>query len=115
MILSLTREAHGVLEARLRDGDVDATVTSVHGHRAAAALVDAVEEAGRTGYGECFWPEPTGQYWWMFRQEDARLEVVVLWSSGAVTGWRHVFRAADEASWLRDRVRDEVGRCGGEP
>jgi hypothetical protein len=32
----------------------------------------------------------------------------VLWSSGTVTGWQHVFRAADEFSYFMERVQDEL-------
>jgi hypothetical protein len=74
-----------------------------------AALVTALDVvAAGEGYAECFWPEPGGQYWWMFSREGRRLEVVVLWSRGAVTGWEHVFRAADEVDYLNDRIREEL-------
>lgn len=94
---------------RLREGAIDTTVTGWHTSRAVTALLTALEivEAGE-GYAECFWQEPTGQYWWMFSREGQRLEVVVLWSRGAVTGWQHVFRAADEVTYLVGRVRDEM-------
>lgn len=97
------------LSVRLREGDVETTVTGWNTPRAVTALLSALEivEAAE-GYGECFWPEPTGQYWWMFSREGRRLEVVVLWSRGAVTGWQHVFRAADEVSYFIDRVREEM-------
>jgi hypothetical protein len=94
---------------RLREGDVQTTVSGWHTARAVAALTSALEvvEAAE-GYAECFWGEPTGQYWWMFNREGRRLEVVVLWSRGAVTGWEHVFRAADEVGYLVERFRQEM-------
>lgn len=94
---------------RLREGAIDTTVTGWHTARAVTALLTALDVvvAGE-GYTECFWPEPTGQYWWMFNREGQRLEVVVLWSRGAVTGWEHVFRAADEVHYIDDRIRDEL-------
>ena len=97
------------LVIRLREGTVETTITGWHTSRAVTALMSALEvvSAGE-GYAECFWPEPTGQYWWMFNREGQRLEVVVLWSRGAVTGWQHVFRAADEVGYLVGRVRDEM-------
>lgn len=93
----------------LREGDSVARVTGWHTQRAVMALVTALDVvvAGE-GYAECFWPEPGGQYWWMFNREGRRLEVVVLWSRGAVTGWEHVFRAADEVDYLNDRIRAEL-------
>jgi hypothetical protein len=94
---------------RLREGASETTVTGWHTSRAVTALMSALEMvAAADGYSECFWPEPTGQYWWMFNREGRRLEVVVLWSRGAVTGWQHVFRAADEVDYFVDRVRDEM-------
>lgn len=93
----------------LREGVVESTITGWHTSRAVTALMSALEVvAAGEGYAECFWPEPTGQYWWMFNREGRRLEVVVLWSRGAVTGWQHVFRAADEVDYLVGRVRDEM-------
>lgn len=94
---------------RLREGTIEATVTGWHTSRAVTALLTALEGvASGEGYAECFWPEPTGQYWWMFNREGRRLEVVVLWSRGAVTGWEHVFRAADEVTYVIDRVHEEM-------
>ena len=75
-----------------------------------AHLQSALDDAEIEGYGECFWPEPTGHYWWMFRRDDARLEVVVLWSRSSAVGWQHVFRAADEFRYFRERVRTEIQR-----
>jgi hypothetical protein len=46
---------------------------------------------------ECFWQEPDGTYWWMLRRLAMRLELVVLWNSGAAAGCQHVFRAVTHA------------------
>ena len=86
---------------RLREGTIEASVTGWHTSRAVTSLLSALD-------AECFWLEPTGQYWWMFNREGQRLEVVVLWSRGAVTGWEHVFRAADEVNYVIERVREEM-------
>ena len=97
------------LTVRLREGAVEATVTGWHTSRAVTALLTALDVvAAGEGYAECFWPEPTGQFWWMFNREGRRLEVVVLWSRGAVTGWEHVFRAADEVDYVDGRIREEL-------
>jgi hypothetical protein len=100
------------LVARLEEGRVEAVVTASHPAAAAAALVAAIDEARASGYGECFWHEQTGQYWWMLQHDAGRLEVVVLWSSGTVTGWQHVFRAADALDWFAGRVQEELVRIG---
>lgn len=95
---------------KLRDGTLETEVSAWNAARSAQALVDALEQARTEGYGECFWPELTGQYWWMCRLDDRRLEVVVLWSSGAGTGWQHVFRAADEVDYVMDLVQEAFAR-----
>jgi hypothetical protein len=102
----------GRITGHLREGAVETTVTSANSSAAAAALVSALDQAKTEGDSQCFWHEPTGQYWWMFRREGALLEVVVLWSSGTVTGWQHVFRAADEVDHLIGRVREELAKSG---
>jgi hypothetical protein len=112
MNITMTMEEPARLVATLREGETETAAHGAHGKAAATELLRAIEEARTTGYGECFWHEVTGQYWWMFRREETRVEVVVLWSSGAVTGWQHVFRATDEIGWLADRVREQLAACG---
>lgn len=109
MNIVVERPTQDRIVARLQDGSTEhATVESRHAGRAALSLVTAMDLAVREGYGECFWPEPTGQFWWLFRREDRRLELAVLWSRGAMTGWQHVFRAADEVDYFVERVKDEL-------
>jgi hypothetical protein len=108
MDISLTTEYPGRLIATLREGPDEAVVTAAHRTAAATSLLDALEATRENGYAECYWHEQAGQYWWLFRREDARLEVAVLWSSGTVTGWQHVFRASDEFSYFLERVQDEL-------
>ena len=96
----------------MREGSVETEATSWQPRQSAADLLAAIEAADANGYGECFWPEPAGQYWWMLKREDRRLEVVVMFSAGGATGWQHVFRAADEAGYVRDLVRAELDREG---
>ena len=109
MNVSIDRASPEQITFTLREGASTASVTGWHTERAVTALVTALEVVvAGDGYAECFWPEPGGQYWWMFSREGRRLEVVVLWSRGAVTGWEHVFRAADEVGYLHERIRDEL-------
>ena len=100
------------LTAYLREGDVTTEATSWQPQQSADDLLAAVDAARTEGYGECFWPEPTGQYWWMFRLVDARLEVAVMWTAGGASQWQHVFRAADEVRYLRNLVHAELSRQG---
>ena len=98
------------LKARLVEGKDEAEVIGWGSTSAAAHLEAALDDAEIHGYGECFWQEPTGHFWWMFRRDDARLEVAVLWSRSSAVGWQHVFRAADEVGYFRERVRQELAR-----
>ena len=67
-------------------------------------LIGALDAAAADGYGECFWPEPTGQFWWMLKRIDDRLEVAVLWSRSSAVGWQHIFRATDSFSHVQDVI-----------
>ena len=98
--------------AYLREGDVSTEVTGWNPQQSAEALLTALAAVANDGYGECFWHEPTGQYWWMFRLTDRRLEVAVMWTAGGASQWQHVFRAADEVSYLRNLVHVELARQG---
>src|SRR5215467_13473811 len=58
---------------------MEAEVSGWNPEGSAACLLAALDAAaGDDGYGECFWPEPTGHYWWMFKREDRSLETAVL-------------------------------------
>jgi hypothetical protein len=96
------------LTATLTEGKDQADVIGWGVTNVAAHLEAALDDAEIHGYGECFWPEPTGHFWWMFKRDDRRLEVVVLWSRSSAVGWQHVFRAADEISYFRERIRTEI-------
>jgi hypothetical protein len=113
MDLRLTLEPHDVLVVHLREG-VEATSVPVHPARAgAASLLRAVGAAMTDGYGECFWPgSPGGQYWWIFKREAEALETIAMWTRGGASLWEHVFRATDSASFVEERLGDEVARLG---
>ena len=100
------------ITATLVEGNEKAEVIGWNVTTSVAHLQGALDDAEIDGYGECFWPEPTGHFWWMFRRDDERLEVVVLWSRSSAVGWQHVFRAADEIGYFRERVRSEITRAG---
>ena len=93
------------LMARLRDSGVETEVIGWNPEQSASNLLAAIDAAeGPDGYGECFWPEPTGHFWWMFKRDDRTLETVVLWSRSSAVGWQHVFRASDEIGYVRELV-----------
>lgn len=100
------------LVTRLRDAQAETTVSGWSPEQAASGLIEALDTARRDGYGDCMWLEPDGQYWWMFHCVRGELEVVVLWSSGTITGWQHVFRGADRIENFSHRVREEFSHHG---
>src|SRR5689334_22515012 len=113
MNLEFELEPHDALTVRLRDGH-DATTVSVPNARAGIdSLARTLGQAIANGYGECFWPSlDGGHYWWMLKTDQGTLEVVLMWSRGGASGWQHVFRVTDAASWVHDRVTAEAERIG---
>ena len=95
----------------LTDGEVTATVTASNA-AAGEGLLQAIEDARSTGYGECQWDEQGGDYRWMFRRDGDHLTVAVMWCHGVITGWQHVFRAdGDFEPFARD-VAAQLHRLG---
>jgi hypothetical protein len=112
MDLSLDIDDAGRFVATLsNDGGQPALVTASN-LNAADDLLAAIEDARDTGLGECFWEEQAGEYRWMLRTGDEETTVVVLWSTGVVTGWEHVFRGACPLDWLAARIREALARHG---
>jgi hypothetical protein len=113
MELRLALESHDALAVHLREGHDETSVAVSQARAGVESLKRALGDALGDGYGECFWPGlGGGNYWWMFRRDDASLEVVVMWTRGGASGWQHVFRATDAAEWVRDRFTAEVDRIG---
>lgn len=108
-LLDPTEPAH--LVCSLTDRDESATVTASN-LGAADELLAALADARDSGYGECLWEEQAGQYRWMLRRDGERLTVVVLWSTGTVTGWQHVFRSEDDFEAFASSVRRELAMRG---
>lgn len=113
MDIALTLEPHDVLVVHLREREQQPTL-SVHPAAAGAwSLMRAIDDAMAGGYGECFWPAYTGgQYWWIFRRTENRIEAMAMWTRGGAAMWEHVFRATDGAAWLRDRVAAQIDELG---
>lgn len=97
--------------ALTHEGGAPAIVTASN-LNAADDLLAAIEDARESGLGECFWEEQTGEYRWMLRTTGQEATVVVLWSTGVVTGWEHVFRGACTLDWLSARIRESLAKHG---
>lgn len=93
------------------EGSAPALVTASN-LNAADDLLAAIEDARDTGLGECYWEEQSGEYRWMLRTGDEAVTVVVLWSTGVVTGWEHVFRGTCTLDWLAARIRESLAEHG---
>lgn len=99
------------LLVHLREGEEYTTVAVRPAAAGAVSLQRALNQALAEGYGECFWPALTGgQYWWIFKRDTERLEMVAMWTRGGASLWEHVFRATDAAAWVRDRIRRDLGQ-----
>lgn len=112
MEITLASDGHGALSCALSDGPQTATVTTSNQAAAAADLVEALEGVAATGYGECYWPHAAGEYRWMFRRDGEKVRVAVLWSTGTLTGWEHVFWSECDLEPFALRVREEIARTG---
>ena len=108
MTFTLEVDGTGRFVCTLAEGAVLATLTASNVPAAGDDLESALEDARTSGYGECFWQEPDGTYWWMMRRLAMRLEVVVLWTSGGAAGWQHVFRAVTHAEDFSTRAADLI-------
>lgn len=99
MDLAFTNDS-GRLVCELVDGHSHALVTAASASEAAADLAAAVREARDNEIAECFWHEDGGDYRWIFRRHGEEFDVAVMWCSGVITGWQHVFRADCPVNWL---------------
>ena len=85
---------------------------------AAKAINDlscAIDGLEKTGKGEAFWHQPTGNYRWLLGREgdSERVRICVLRSIGTLTGWENVFWPEDDTTPLVRSVREEIGRFSG--
>jgi hypothetical protein len=71
---------------------IDGSVIAVHEPTLALeAMSEALNRVEQDGFGECCWEQPTGIYRWVFRLNGDRANVALIWSTGVVTGWEHVW------------------------
>jgi len=109
MKLSLSVDEFGRLVCAVDDGSSPVIVTSSTPD-AAGDLADAARDALESGAGECFWTEGCGEYRWMLRRNGDSLRVVVLWSTGTMTGWEHVLWAECPAGDFLAQVEAEAAK-----
>jgi hypothetical protein len=93
MRLALATDDFGRMVCTAQHDGSEAVITASDAGRAAGALSKAVEQLAESGVSECYWPAETGDYRWVFRRVGAVVRVAILWSTGTLTGWEHVFWA----------------------
>ena len=103
MQLTLESDSLGRVVGTVEHNEAHATVTSSDSDSAVSDLRSAVESALSDGQGECFWPEATGEYRWLFRSEGNTMRIAILWSMGTLTGWEHRFWAECDVESLSQR------------
>jgi hypothetical protein len=110
MLLSLTFDDTGRYVAELADGTEHTTVSAANGPEAGADLLAALEDARDSELGESWWAEQGGEYRWMFRRTGDRLTVAVMWCSGTIIGWQHVFRTECGFEEFVGQVKEALAR-----
>ena len=105
MHFTLSGDSSGRAVGTISHNGVQATVTGWDHASAVEDLRLAVESAISHEYGECFWHEAFGEYRWLFRRAGARMRVVILQSSGTLTGWEDCFWAECDADEFRNGMR----------
>jgi hypothetical protein len=101
--------------AHLREGSDEIEIIGWNAAWCTEQLLAALDDAAIDGYGECYWPEPTGQYWWMLKRAEDRLEVAVLWSRSSAVGWQCIFRATDGFVYARDLITEALTNADDTP
>jgi hypothetical protein len=108
MKISLATGEFGRLTCAISDEAAAATATASNMPVAAADLLNAVENAREKGFGECFWLEASGDYRWVFRRVGANVRIALLWSTGTLTGWEHVFWTECPLEPFLEQVRSQI-------
>jgi len=101
MEVTFTGDAFGRVLGTIAHDGAQATVSGSDSLSAMADLRLAVDSAIAHDHGECFWREALGEYRWLFRREGRTMRVVILRSTGTLTGWEHCLWAECDAGQFR--------------
>mgnify|MGYP000846272121 CR=1 FL=1 len=108
--VSIAPDEFGGIVCTLSDGKSEGVARASNPEEAAADLLGALDNVAAGKTGECFWLRESGDYRWLIRRTDDSVRLVVLWSTGAMTGWENVFWADTDWSALERTLRAEVQR-----
>lgn len=100
------------LECRLTEGERTVVLYASDADAAIDQVLVALDEASRTGHGECVWATELGDYRLAFRRQDDRVLVVALRSTGTLTGWQHLLRAETPFQPFAEQVRSAMAALG---
>jgi hypothetical protein len=103
--LSFHTDDFGRVTCHLSDSDTNAVVTASDRPESVAGLSDAVDRLLTSGISECYWHEAAGEYRWVFRRAGDRVRVAVMWSTGTLCGWEHVFWTECDVDEFAQQVR----------
>jgi hypothetical protein len=105
---SFSTDQFGRLTCDVSNGPETAVVTASDRLRAITDLSTAIDALERNGIGECYWPEAAGEYRWVFRRIGERVRLAILWSTGTMTGWEHVFWVESHLELMINLLRTEM-------
>jgi hypothetical protein len=106
--VSITPDEFGGLVCSLRDESNEGVVRATNPQEAAADLTGALDNVAQGLTGECFWLRESGDYRWLIKRTGDKVRLVVLWCTGAMTGWENVFWADTEWPALESALRAQL-------
>ncbi|MBS1858588.1 MAG: hypothetical protein JST11_24680 [Acidobacteria bacterium] len=104
MQVTFTGDSFGRVVGTIAHNGAQATVSGSDQVSAMEDLRLAVESAA-DGHGECFWHEAMVDTRWLFRKEGDIVRVVIIRSTGTLTGWEHCFWAECAAAEFQGAMR----------
>ena len=108
MQLRLAADDFGRIVCTVRHDGSEVVITASDAVRAAGMLSKAVEQLAESGTSECYWPAETGDYRWVFRRVGGDVRIAILWSTGTLTGWEHVFWAECDRGDFLQQAREQL-------
>lgn len=110
MRFSLGIDDFGRLACLFGDGEEEHTVYGADPQAALSDLAAALDDARLNGFGECFWPISAGEYRWVFRRDNQRLRLAVMYVRSVAIGFQHVYWGETDFAPFAALVRAEIGR-----
>ena len=110
MHVLLQRDDFGRVTCDLSDGETHGIVTASDPAQALQGLSSAVDSAMLNGIGECFWHEAAGEYRWVLRRTGDSVRIAVMWSTGTLCGWEHVFWSECDSAAFARQMREGIAR-----